>query len=648
MKKIKFLSVFAVIAGLLLMNSCSEEFLEITPNGSLDQTVLATYNGVDALLIGAYSMIDGVANGYGWEAASSGWVFGSIRGLEANKGTDSGDQPAINPLQTYSETATNGYLNAKWRSCYEGVSRANTTISVAAKALEAGGITQEEYDSFVMQARALRGVYHFWAYKLWADMATGTFVPYVDETTDSKTVTNDVDIRPMIIADLEAGTNLPLNMGQIGRFNKTVCQVFLAKAQMQMYGDYAAALSELNEVVTSGTQPAGGEIGLLATYGDIFDTEFRNDKEAVYTVQYSVNDNSGAWNAGRGEVLNFPYKSGASPGGCCGFFNPTQEFVNSFRVDPATGLPLLDGSYNNSGEELLRDMGIAAGGIWVADDGDPETTVGQYLINDVVTAYDPANPYIDLAYRSLTGTESSPNVNNDPLTSPSDWELIWTEDNSLPLDPRLDWSAGRRGIPYWDWGIHTGSDWIRDQSYSGPYSPKKQVYKKSQEGTYTEVGNWTSGYTANGYRMIRYADVLLLKAECEAQTNADDLGFGEVNLIRERAGNTAGWVYEEDGTTPAANYMVNEYTSPFANTADAMEKIMMERKLELGQEGHRYYDLQRWGIMVTEGNRILDYEKTMPWGNALYGNATVGAEDVNFPIPQRQIDVSNGILQQNR
>ena len=55
----------------------------------------------------------------------------------------------------------------------------------------------------------------------------------------------------------------------------------------------------------------------------------------------------------------------------------------------------------------------------------------------------------------------------------------------------------------------TGSDWIRDQTYAGPYSPKKQVYKKSQEGQYTEVGNWTSGCTANGYRMIRYADVLL-------------------------------------------------------------------------------------------------------------------------------------------
>ncbi len=105
MKKLKFLSVFAVIAGLLLMNSCSEEFLEITPNGSLDQSVLATYEGVDALLVGAYSLLDGVTNSFGWESATSGWVFGTIRGMEANKGTDSGDQPDINPIQTYSETS---------------------------------------------------------------------------------------------------------------------------------------------------------------------------------------------------------------------------------------------------------------------------------------------------------------------------------------------------------------------------------------------------------------------------------------------------------------------------------------------------------------------------------------------------------------
>ena len=45
----------------------------------------------------------------------------------------------------------------------------------------------------------------------------------------------------MIIDDLTAGTNLPEDMDQMGRFNKTVCQVFLAKAYMQMYRDYGSA-----------------------------------------------------------------------------------------------------------------------------------------------------------------------------------------------------------------------------------------------------------------------------------------------------------------------------------------------------------------------------------------------------------------------
>jgi len=626
-----------VLGALLFMYACSKDFLEVTPNEVLDNAVLANYEGVDALLTGAYSMLDGVSESFGWEAATSGWVYASIRGLESNKGTDSGDSGDIFPLTTFSETSTNYWLNQKWRSTYEAIARCNSTLVSASTAYESGTITEDQYNWFARQARALRGFYHFEAWRLWADRTYNRFVPYVDEHTDLYTVTNVEDIRDRIIEDLTQGTYLPLNMVQVGRFNKSVSQVFLAKALMQMYGDYETALPLLTEVAESGTNPAGQLAGLVPRYGDVFDIEFRNGVESIYTVQYSVNDGSGGFNGGYGEVLNFPYKSGGSPGGCCGFFQPTQDFVNSFRTDP-DGLPYPD-SYDD--ETVTSDQGLPASKPWDANKN--------YYTGDIVNIYDPADPYTDRQYSSLSGAVDTPNQGNNPLTSPVDWafDSIVFVQYAGRLDPRLDWSVGRRGIPYWDWGRHTGKDWIRDQTYAGPYSPKKQVYKKSQEGIYTEVGNWTSGYTANGYRMIRYADVLLLKAECEAWSGTDDLGLGEVNAVRTRAANPDGFVKEEDGVTPAANYVIGLYPA-FPDQQFAKKAIMFERRLELGQEGHRFYDLQRWNIVVPELNRILYYERTMPWGKSHYWNYIVGPEDVNYPIPQRQIDESHGRIIQNR
>ncbi len=568
----------AILLGLILALpfSCKEDFLDVSPNGSLSADILATKDGVNNLLIGAYGMVDGVSSsGFGWEAASSNWVYGSIRGLEANKGTDSGDQPDINPIQTYSEAATNPYLNVKWRSVYEGISRCNQALTVLAVAETNGTVTADEATSFRLQAQTLRGYYHFEAWRMW------TNIPYVDETTDLTTITNTADVTDKILADLQAGTALPNNMDQIGRFNGTVARVLYAKALMQMKKDYAKAQVELQWVVDNGTAPDGSAIGLEANYGDIFDAANRNGVEAIYTVQYSVNDGSGGWNGGWGEVLNFPYKgNNGSPGGCCGFFQPSYDLVNSFKVD-ANGLPLLDNSYTT--DPLADDKGLTI---------------------------------------------------NDPFTP-----------DSRPVDPRLDWTVGRRGIPYLDWGPHTGQDWVRDQSYAGPYSPKKQVYKKSQQGTLTEVGNWTSGWTANGYRLIRYADVLLLLAECQIENNDLEGARANVNLIRARAANPDSWVKNDDGSN-AANYVIGLYNTPWTSADAARTALRMERKLELGMEGHRYFDLQRWGNVESELNRALDFERSKL--NLLYGSATVGSEDVNYPVPQAQIDLTQGRLEQNR
>lgn len=292
-------------------------------------------------------------------------------------------------------------------------------------------------------------------------------------------------------------------------------------------------------------------------------------------------------------------------------------------------------TYDSPANQNLRDEGVVGGDVWDA--------TKTYATSAGVTDYAPGAPFKDLGYVSLQDN----NTGHDPLTSPTWWQLQWTEDNSKPVDPRLDWSVGRRGIPYWDWGVHTGSDWIRDQTYGGPYSPKKDVYKKSQQGKYTEVGNWTSGWTANGYRLIRYADVLLMIAECQIETNDLADALTNINLVRARAANPAGFVVESDGVTPAATYQIGLYPS-FPNQDYARMALRMERKLELGQEGHRYFDLQRWGTVVSELNRTLGYEETMPWGPTTYNHSVVAAKDVNYPVPQQEIDLSNGNIVQNR
>jgi starch-binding outer membrane protein, SusD/RagB family len=214
------------------------------------------------------------------------------------------------------------------------------------------------------------------------------------------------------------------------------------------------------------------------------------------------------------------------------------------------------------------------------------------------------------------------------------------------VDPRIDHTMGRRGIPYLDWGKHPGTGWVREQTDAGPYSPKKFMISKAQFAAFTDGSSWTRGYTALNYPVIRFSDVLLMAAECEVEANnAAGLpkALDYVNQVRTRAGNTAGFVM--DGAVPAAKYVIANYPS-FADKATAVKAIRFERKLELSQEGHRFYDLNRWGVAATELNAYLNYEKQILV--ARFGGATFTAGKAEiWPIPQAQIDLQPGVLTQN-
>jgi hypothetical protein len=566
--KNRILTVLTILAGITIIVSCGKSFLEQKPLGALDENVLANKAGVEGLLIGAYSLLDGYGAGGNWDASGSNWVYGGVVGGDAHKGSDAGDQGDIVPMEQYKVTATNGYFNNKWRTVYEGVARCNNTLNILAKATD---ISAVDVKRITAEARFLRAHYHFEAKKMWNN------VPYVDEKNTTLKPTNTTDIWPNIEADFQfAYDNLPELQDKIGRANKWSAGAFLAKVKM-FRKDFAGAKTILANVITNGKTSLGTKYALNARFDASFDADTKNSPEAVFSVQYSVNDGANGDNGGWGDVLNFPYTGG--PGGCCGFYQPTQDLVNSFQVDAVTGLPIsVDNNYPTGGYNVIR--------VVKSDDG--------------LNSTDPFTPE--------TGT----------------------------LDPRLDWTVGRRGIPYRDYGPHPGQQWIRDQAYSGPYAPIKNTYKKSQEGVLTDKSFWTSGVTANNYTLIRFADVILWAAEAEVEAGTLAQALVYVNMIRQRASNPAGFVKKADGSN-AANYKIGLYPA-IADQATGRKIVKFERKLELAMEGHRFFDLARWGDTQTTLQAYVNYESTL---RAFLKGVTVKTTSNYFPIPQAQIDQSS-------
>ena len=230
--------------------------------------------------------------------------------------------------------------------------------------------------------------------------------------------------------------------------------------------------------------------------------------------------------------------------------------------------------------------------------------------------------------------ESDQGIGNDEPFTPT----------TVPLDPRLDWTVGRRGIPYLGWDIHPGRNWVRDQTNGGPYNPKKHMFTAAQDGVASTTSGWTNGVTSINTPKIRFADILLWRAEIMAENNEGDSGMALVNRVRERAMTGNRVQANLDGTGgDAANYEIELYTA--ATFTDPVAMVRFERRLELAMEGQRLYDLVRWGVA---GQVINDYiEKEQTLRAYLVGKSFVSPKNNYYPIPQAVLDASKGVMQQN-
>lgn len=174
------------------------------------------------------------------------------------------------------------------------------------------------------------------------------------------------------------------------------------------------------------------------------------------------------------------------------------------------------------------------------------------------------------------------------------------------LDPRLDFTVGRRGLPFLDYGIHPGMDWIADQSFAGPYSMKKYILSHADKNTAAMSSSWAEGADSKAYRVIRFAHILLWRAEVAVEENDLELALDLVNQIRKRA--KSGCLLLNAQGKPAAHYVIGLYQD-FPNQAFARQATRFETRLEFGMEGNRFFNLRRWGILENSLNNYLAIEQ---------------------------------------
>ena len=534
MKKI----IYLILAIGVFNTSCSDDFLDKEPFGELTIEQAGLPENIDALVISAYSILNGQGNdaSNAYNSPASNWSFGDVLSDDAYKGGGgTGDQNNIHRMEIFATNPTIRDVEQKWSVLYEGVYRANTVLLALNGSTEIDpGLKAQRY----AEMQFLRGHFYFELKKLY------NRISYIDEDGNysSNTMITPDEVWAKIEGDFNAAfAVLPGSQSDAGRPTKWAAKAYLSKTYL-----YQQKWQEASDAATEAMN--GGGYSLMPNFNEVFLPENDNGSEVVFAIQNSINDGApNNYNGSIGDRL-MPPGGPRYPG--YGFLRPSQNLINSFKTD-ASGYPVLD------------------------------------------------------------------NVDVTP------------EDN---VDPRVDVTAGRPGIPYKDLEILYEDSWARDLETYGPYGPKKRVISANHPDY---LPSWPY-VTASNYHIIRYSDLLLWKAEAEIELGNLENGRTYINMVRNRA-KTGNYIQNLDGTADAANYMIDIYNAPFASKEIATIALRTERRMEFAQEGQRFFDLVRWGVAADVLNTYFEKEKIER--GYLSGANFVAGKNEYMPIPQTQIDL---------
>lgn len=222
------------------------------------------------------------------------------------------------------------------------------------------------------------------------------------------------------------------------------------------------------------------------------------------------------------------------------------------------------------------------------------------------------------------------------------FDLYVTANDPRGLLTVIDRTGGQNG--YW---LNDGDTYLGSTSVFGWY------FSWGAYTCFTKFAVFPSEGSKGGrnYRVMRYAEALLIYAEILNETGHPQDAIKYVNMVRKRAQDmfletnpTA--KYQSTYAPTPADFKLYETSLPKNIVKDA---ILNEKRAEMAAEGDRWFELARLGILAERMNYLYNHRPAMGSGEPDRERGKYFRKGVNeiFPIPEKEVRLSGGVIEQN-
>ena len=564
--KLSRILIAASAVSTLMLSGCYD--LDRNPDYQLSSgTFFKTEEHAKQAMMGVYSQMqnDNVYGiAFGWDALG-GISFGY-------------DNPSFQTIQTGKVAVNNSYFSNKWQALYEGIARANNVI----QNVDQCDMTDELKAQYKAEARFMRGLYYFQLLDFYGG------VPIYDESTIIseefasmlKPRNSEEEVRKFILDDFTAAETLPDSWDAANAGRATSGAATALKGKVLLYAKrYQEASQCFSQII-------GGRYQLYSDYAALFTPGGDESSEMIFAIQ-----NMGGLGTDIGMPMCFYLGTRASYGSCWNNVMPATSFVDSFEW--ADGRPFdwneVFPGFNESNEVKAE--------VFYSKLNAGKTAVVEYTAHkqELLDMYDLRDPRmkaaIILPYTHYLGWSANANADHEfviakGMGNPANYGLIQVNNN------------------------HEAYLW------------RKFVPEGNMNGAINNRAD-----TPINFPIVRYADVLLMQAECLNELGDQAGAIALVNEVRNRS--------NMPGINSGPSYLS-------ANGKDEVfQRIRHERAVELCCEGHSYSDMKRWGLLETLNGRKESY---VTGAKTLYTRA-VSERDYHWPIPSSEIDKNPSLVQ---